>query len=260
MLGIRSAEPIQRLVGLADVFQFLGQRVAEQQPAAPIARFGMGAGEPLDVVPRRRVLAQTGEQVVRARIARRQRDQGLERSIGLIGPTEEIERDRLVVAVFGVAGLQPHRFGEMAQRCRVIAKPGIDAAHRIATQRIGGRGMLGISQGCCGIAIAAHQREQLGQLRAIFALRIERHRAAEVLNASLNAAGARFGHAQQEVAFGIARIFSHHGCGEALRRIKIASGQRAARGAGLSWADGVHAVAVAPAVSPSVFADCLAAR
>ena len=190
-----------------------------------------------------RLLAQPGEQVVRARIVRRDGEQRLQRGIGVIGAAEEVQRDRFVIAVFGVLGLDPDGLDKVRQGGGMIAEAGIDAAHRVAAERVAGRCRFGIAQRGGGVAVLAHEGEQLGELGAIFALRVERDGLADVLDAGADAAGARFDDPEQEVSLGIAGVVGEQGPGEALRRAEIAAGQRAAGGLDTGGAHSGHAVA-----------------
>ena len=146
--------------------------MAEQQPGRADTRRRKGPAELLDVVALGRLPAQAGEQVMGAGIAGGEGDQRLQGSLGLVRPAQEVERRREVVAVFRVPRFEPHRLGEMGEGGGMVAEAGIDAAHRIAAERVGGRGLLGFSQRLRRVPVAADQGEELGELGAVFALRI----------------------------------------------------------------------------------------
>jgi hypothetical protein len=112
---------------------------------------------------------QARQQVMGAGMARRQGEQRFERRVGLVHRADEIERGGVVVTIVEIVRRLRHGMGEMRQRGGMVAQAGIDAAHRVAAQRIVGQGLLGFGQNLRGGAVLSRHDQQPRQLRAIFA-------------------------------------------------------------------------------------------
>jgi hypothetical protein len=136
VLGVGRDQAVERLRRLADVLQLLGQGIAEQQPRAWFTSGSADLGQTLDMVVGASLLAQGGEQMVRARIARRQRQQRFQRGFGFLDLAKEVQRHRLVVSILGVLGAEPDCRDEMAERRCMIAQARVNAAHRVTAERI----------------------------------------------------------------------------------------------------------------------------
>ena len=65
----------------------------------------------------------------------------------------------------------------------MIAQARIDAAHGVTAQRVGGKRGFGLFEHERRIALAPDHRIELGELRAIFALRVKRDRALDARDA-----------------------------------------------------------------------------
>ncbi len=139
---------------VADVFQLLGQGVAEQQAILRIAGGLVGGPEPRQVVPGPRLLAQTGQGVVRAAGLGIEGDQALQGRLRLVRASDETERDRKVVSEGPVARRQREGGFETGDRCGMVAKPSVDAAHRIEAEGVGGTCPFRFGQGLGGLAVA----------------------------------------------------------------------------------------------------------
>jgi hypothetical protein len=186
VFGIGGAKPVQRGVSLANILKLLGQRIAEQELCVSGGRLANCRRQPLGMIAIRRLLAQAGQQMVRTGIAGEQREQGFERRFGIIDPAEEVQCRRKVVAVLGALRNEPDGLFEVRQGGGVIAQPGIDAAHGIAAEGIGGRRPLCRAHGVGSIALAADEREQLGELGLILAPRRDGDGTADMFDAGID--------------------------------------------------------------------------
>ncbi len=157
MFGVRTAEPLEGRVRVADIFQLLGQRVAEQQAILRIAGGPVRGLEPRQVVSGRRLLAQTGQGVMRATGLRIEGDQRLQRRLRIVRASNEAERDREVVTEGSVAGRLPDGGFETPHRCGMVTESGVDAAHGVEAEGVARRRALRFVQGLGGLPVTMNQ-------------------------------------------------------------------------------------------------------
>jgi hypothetical protein len=156
---------------LAQIVLLLGQRIAKQQAITRIARLPQNLPKAGDMVALRAHLAQTGEQVMRARIARNARQQRLDHLFGFVHFPQKPEGCGQIVAIVAHLGRGFDGKGKVGQRGGMIAEPGIDAAHGIAAERVIGQVGFGIGQCLRGGAVLTGEDLEPGELGAIFAAR-----------------------------------------------------------------------------------------
>ncbi|MFD2136968.1 hypothetical protein ACFSLT_20830 [Novosphingobium resinovorum] len=162
---VGSREVTKRIGGIAEVLVLLGQRIADAQRIARLARCNQRRVQPSYVIGLRRLPRQDGERIVRPRIARIGLKDRLVMRARLLDPCGKAARRRKVVSVFEIVRIARYRCSERGKRGLMIAQPRQHATDRVESARIVGAQRHGLPGGLGSLPVAPQQDQQPGKLR-----------------------------------------------------------------------------------------------